>query len=756
MSGSAVVVSTLLALAMMAGTARCEPAGGTVGKALALPARSSHAPEMIYYIYDWGDGIWTPSGRVTGDTGMDLAHVWQEPGEYPARWMAMSLSGRGSEWHPSPLSITGEGPAPTREFLPFTKASAGTKTIRPAGEEKIASIPDVTNWRSPGAESPLVRNWLALNFDSPRGIGWVVLNRHPSEAFPEFFSVEYSMDGGKRWHPVMSAVFPFFPDPGSNSVWIPLHGVMADSVRIVIPRGNLLSDGKFGAALGGFHAVAGDKPVFSTSSDAVASGLWSNLWTNYGVAANEVLARNNPWMQTERPLDGGGLGIPSSEWFFWNASKIAWLPGHPEAKALREQIRDIPVGADGYVWPSGGGEKHLGHSRHTVTNAIYPMAVAKVFLQSRDRGFLDLRDRNSGETVLAKARRGMDYLIKTLGGESGLITNSEKDIDGTAGSMGDNYWDAWLFGGTSAYNNMFFYESLRWMAELEKALGNDSEAAAFQALRPLVKTRFNETFWDESKGRYIGWIDAAGVPHDFGFTFVNLPAIAWGLADEQRAKMIFEWLDGRRKVEGDTSMGADIYSFGFAPRTNTLDASTASPPMVNTWNGGLDFKPGGNAAYGLQVQNGGAVFFVSFYDLMARLRTGGIGLAMARMRGILEEAAKDEIRRDPANMRGHSDIVGILREFPESGLVPLFFLDGILGLEPVADGLRIRPALPQGWKDASVREYSYAGMPLRISAEVGLTTPALSKDGEVTQVRVPSDGDWLLTPEGKIQPGTKR
>ncbi len=730
------------------------PRAGTVGDPLTLKAVSKALPEMVYYIFDWGDGTWTPSARVNGDAGMDMAHVWRAPGEYPARWMTMSLSGRGTPWRPTPVTIKGSGQALRSDFLSPKTIFSGSKSVNATQRERATRLLSSSNWQSPVGDSPLVRNWLALDFGTPRSVDWVVLTRHPREPFPEFFSIEYSLDGGTRWHPVMSAAFSFFPDPGKNTVWIPLHGVAATSIRITSPRADKLSNGKYGVALGNLQAVAGPSPLFSSTSPTETGklGLWNNLWLNYGLAANEVLARNSPWWQTDRPLDGGAVGIPSCEWLFWDASKITWMPDHPEANALRDYIRNNPVGADGYAWPSGGSEKHLGHSRHTVTSAIYPMAVAQVYLQTRDRAFLESKDPKTGETVLDKARRSVDYLIGTLGGSSGLLNVTDPEIDGSPSSKGNNYWDFWLFGGRSAYDNAFFYEMLRWMGELEEALGNGERAGTLRQLRPLVKQKFNETFWSEDKGRYVGWVDGSDKSHDYGFTFVNLPAVAWGLADGDRARRIFDWLDGKRTVEGDTSTGKDIYSFGFAPRSNTVDAATGSPPAVNTWDGALNIKPGGNAAFGFQIQNGGAIFYVSYYDLMARLRAEGIGNAMSRMEGILAEAAKDEIRRDPANMEGHSDIVGILREFPESGLVPLFFLDGVMGLQPVARGLRIHPALPPGWKDAAVGNYAFAGKKFQIVADAGINAPLVSRNGELRVLRLPAGGDWLLTPEETVEP----
>ncbi len=742
----------VFSLSLVSGTARCAQLKGVAGDPMAIRAVSRQVPEMVYYVYDWGDGTWTPSGRVNGDAGMSMEHIWNAPGEYPAQWIAMSLSGRGSLWHPAPVAISGTARAPRMEFLPVKTVTAGSKLINSTDPEKSAQLADCLNWQSPGFDSPFVRNWLSLEFYGPQSVGWVVLTQHASEPFPEFFCIEYSLDGGQRWHPVMSAVYSFFPSPGKNAVRIPLNGVVADAIRITTPRASRFSNGKFGSALGNFQAVAGPPPPFGSSSNATKIGLWNNLWTNYGVAANEVLARNSPWWQTDRPLDGGTLGIPSCEWLFWDANKITWLPGSRELDALKKYLSSNPVEADGYVWPSKGSDKHLNHSRHTVTNAIYPMAVAKFYLQTRDRSFFDELDPKTSETVLAKARRAMDYQIQTLGGKSGLLTVSDPDIDGTPASKGNNYWDFWLFGGQSAYDNAFFYESLRWMAALEEALGNEADAKTLRDLRPLVKRRFNETFWDGKKGRYIGWIASDGQAHDYGFPFVNLTAIAWGLADKERAADIFEWLDGKRIIEGETSTGKDIYAFRFAPRSNTIDAASGNPRMVNTWNGGLDVEPGGNAAFGLQIQNGGAIFYVSFYDLMARLRARGMADAMGRMDDILAEAAIDEIRRDPANMRGHSDIVGILREFPESGLVPLFFLDGVLGLESVAKGLRIHPSLPPGWKDAVVRDYAFAGNKLLIIADEGLKAPTISRTEGLQTIQVPANGDWLLTMDGKIEP----
>jgi hypothetical protein len=94
------------------------------------------------------------------------------------------------------------------------------------------------------------------------------------------------------------------------------------------------------------------------------------------------------------------------------------------------------------------------------------------------------------------------------------------------------------------------------------------------------------------------------------------------------------------------------------------------PELVETWGGELD--PARQGKYGLSMQNGGSIFYTSYYDLHSRLRYEGISDAMQRLGGIVDEFEKDELRRVPSNHVGHTLIVGVLLCFPESGLVPMF------------------------------------------------------------------------------------
>ncbi|TSA31747.1 MAG: hypothetical protein D4R65_10755 [Verrucomicrobiaceae bacterium] len=716
MFGMKPVVLFAVALALHAGAALAA----TTGDPVTVVSKFGGTDEFVYYIWDTGDGRWMPGSRGMAKADAPAELVWWKPGDYRTQWTGITLSGRKQSGEGKAVKVVGEAKPPGELLASGTPAPFRSRDAYGSGSAglKLAGL---------------------------KRIDWLVIHPASGGNFPQDFSIQTSTDGGERWQPVMSAGFVYFPDPGKNEVWIPLRGVAADAVRVMVPRGNDLGGGSYGWDIGKIEAFGGsDFPwtiEHGSSSDVQA---WNNLWLNFGLAANEVHERFDPWWQTDRPLDGGLRAMGSTIWQYWDALKLSWLGKSPDTERLKSAIVNIDVGPDGYVWAAQGHEKHLDHSRHYTTNSSFIRAVAHHYLMQRDRAFLETKDPKTGETVLEKARRAMTFQLETLHGRDGLLVFDDPQHDGTASSLGGNYWDFWLFGHKSAFDNALFFDSLRMMAELEESLGNIGRAKELRDLRVEVRKRFNETFWDAEKGRYIGWEDVNGKRHDYGFTDLNLLALAYGLADPEQAKSILDWMDGTRKVAGDDAH--DVYHFGFAPRSTTVDAARGNPRMVNTWNGELDVSPGGTAAFGEQIQNGGSIFVTSYHDLHARRACRGPEDVFARWRGIAEEFENDQLRRDPDNGRGHSDVVGILREFPESGLIPYFFIDGILGLSPVAGGLRIEPSLPQAWPSATVRDFEFAGKKYSITADRSASAPKMEGNRLVAH----ADGAWLLTPDGNL------
>ncbi|MCX6376666.1 MAG: hypothetical protein NTU88_11645 [Armatimonadetes bacterium] len=216
-------------------------------------------------------------------------------------------------------------------------------------------------------------------------------------------------------------------------------------------------------------------------------------------------------------------------------------------------------------------------------------------------------------------------------------------------------------------------------------------------------------------------MDIDGVKHDYGFTFVNLEALYYGLGEAEKAQRIYEWME----TEPTSSGKADTYSkWIFAPRASTIHnpprpSSTINhqpspvPPWWTYW------WPG--TPYGDQCQDGGAILYVSFFDLMDRVRYRGAENAWGRFMEIMGRYRMPDrlcggspLYRGEVSQQENAGAVGVDYPFPESGLVPLYFLYGVIGVEAAPDGLRISPHLPKALAYAEVKGLRWRGMNLSI------------------------------------------
>jgi hypothetical protein len=712
------IINSLVLAILLAGTlARAAQ----TGEPFMFKPALADGEEMVWYLIDWGDGTLTPTSHGRAESAPDVSKVWKKRGTYKVVPRAITLSGRILPLKEVPVTVSGSAPDET-EFL-FAGRSEDPSTER----------------------DPYIAQSINLHFEKMEAVETLVLKKDPDAPFPDSFCVEFSTDGGKIWNDIPAAVYSHFPDPGENEVLIPLHGLAAGDLRVTSYKPPEISEGRYALRLGSLKAEGSGKLLFEMDTDAQTAADWNNMWLVYGSAKNEVRHYfiSYPW-PSDRPDEGGMLMIGSTIWAQWNAMKISWLKEPAAKKYYENTVNSYPQDERGLMGVSPGSFLHLDHSKHYVTPAIFICGISHWYLMSRNEAFLKTKDQKTGVTLLEKMRKAMTYQLEDMEGKTGVLTIHDPEHDGTAKGMSGNYWDGWRFGYKSAYENMLFYQSLDWMTRMESALGNAENAAKYTQLRALVKEKFNEVFWNDKTGRFTGCIAKDGTSQDYGFTFVNLEAVASGIATPEHAKKIFQWLDGDRTVYGDTSKNEDIYHFKIAPRANTLAAEAVTPSFWDDWT--MKVGPDTVGEYGTQIQNGGHIFYVSYYDLMSRLQTRGISDAMQRMQVILNEFHKDQLRRKPGNTFGSTHLEGILREFPESGLVPLFFVTGILGIEPDADGLRIAPALPDGWRFAGVREYEFAGKTYSIRVEKDRVGPVVKG----AQVIVPAGGSWLLKPDGTI------
>ncbi len=389
-------------------------------------------------------------------------------------------------------------------------------------------------------------------------------------------------------------------------------------------------------------------------------------------------------------------------------------------------------------------------SRHSVNNANYLIAVANYFAWTGDQAFLE----ENGP----KLRRALDFLLDEFAvreaklvrtpwighdGRSGVERTPEgKKIVKPGVGVGGNYWDLLPFGGDDVLATIYLHHALERAAELPTFA---EDVAKLRELAAEVRGKFQATFWNPATGRFAP-IDDTGAFRDYGFTFLNNEAIFYGLATEEQAREILAWQDGKRVVEGDTSTGADIYRWRFAPRATTrrnLDY------YAYVWSNPEALPFGG------QVQDGGAVLGFSYHDIMARLRTLGADDAWRRLLEIQDWSAEVEAAggarayyaepgRGTLQGGGTAGGLGIDEEFYESVMLPSVVLDGFIGFEPTAEGFRIEPRLPDGVDRLGVSNVAFRGRLLdvevtRDAVEVNVIA-ALEGSEDVSSSRLDSAG----------------
>jgi len=374
-------------------------------------------------------------------------------------------------------------------------------------------------------------------------------------------------------------------------------------------------------------------------------------------------------------------------------------------------------------------------TRHTINNPIFILSCWRQFVWTGDVEFLRANMDRMRATLRYQQTEmgGLEYhrIRNPWWGHDGRPSYTI-NADGTKTShpgrgIGANYWDLLPFGGDDMYATSQYYGATLAMAEAEEAVRahpewgidteGDFEPAKLRRHAAEVKSEANELFWDDEAGRFVGCIDCDGAAHDYGFTFLNLDAIWYGIASDEHARRILDWLEGKRIVEGDTSTGEDIYHWRFGPRATT---------RRNVEWYGQGWTAPESIPWGGQVQDGGAVLGFSFYDLMARLRVLGPDDAWQRLCDIL--SWEDEVMAAGGYRAYYADGskgttlqgggtaggIGIDSEFLESSLIPSIVIYGFLGLEPTPDALVIAPRLPSACPEMGVTNVLYHGALLDI------------------------------------------
>lgn len=742
-----------------------------------------------YTIVDWGDGTWGYMGPYVSSSSKkstcELKHVYKKAGTYSVKAACLGLNGGVLYgWTPAEsLSVTGSDY--THEGLIDNLKPVASSSQEGHSAENIADNSD-SYFLSKEAEDYDVPEWVGYYFDRVYQLDRVEIKIPANaETFPSNFAIEYTTDYGKTWYSLPKYYYLYdysvgrfqpimrFPNPSGATLSLELDGIAANGLRIASKA--FLSAART-LAVEEMRVYGDPDLLMYTSNNDTFDGDLNNMWTVFGTAKTEPVVSGSIKGEAtnQSPFRTGFAMIGSTEWLEWNGLKFNWTTYDYVKDAYLETLIDTRYGSDGwsdhmgYIWATPTAPKHLDVQNHYTYNSTYIMAVrnyllhgnnTKIVQDGKEYDFMDVPNRY-GQTIRDKLEMAMDYQLTVLEGTSGILTINDPNNDGTENGVASNYWDVFKSCGyKSAYENALFYGSLLAMADIKEYMGETEKAQYYLDLAAKAKTEFNKLFWDPVKERYITSVNVEGFRADYGMTFVNFYAIAYGVADEDKAMKVYEWLDGKRIIEGDTSQGEDIYGqFVYAPRTNTLDVYEVNENLWWNHNGQLPCAPGTFGGYGHTMQNGGTIFYISHYDIMGRLRSTGVESAYGRFRTILEEFHKDSLRRNQYMMyvqngeQGIGEYVeGVIGEFPESGLVPLTFVTGFLGIKPTADGLLIDGKLPEELDYAGVREYLFGNRvyAIEVSKEVKTAEVEQTDDGNYL-VRVPAGQAYVITLDNRL------
>lgn len=769
--------------------------------------------ESVYYIVDWGDGTWAYQGpglqSASKQSSVAVPHTYKKAGDYKvsATAVAMQNSETNLGWTET-KTIKVEG----KDYEPDTMIQNVSPISSPAydkehGAEKIADGKP-TYFKSQASKDIDDELYAGYLFDENYTLDTIEV-KIPAEAdiFPSNIAVEYTSDFGESWQSLPKYYYLYdysvgrfnpimrFPNPKGATLVLNLDGIVANGIRLTqkLSSMNLSELDKEKCLMVEEMRVYGSlRTLLYTSKGHTFDADLNNMWTIFGTAKTEPVVLGSIMGETQNasPFRTGSAMIGSTEWMEWVGLKFNFTDYEKVNDTYLDLLVRIRTGSDtwsnddGYVWATPDSPLHLNATFgcHYSLNPIYILAIRNYLLQCNRQGkfnddgtefteFLNLTN-TQGQTIQYKVDKAMSYMMNTLSGKTGIMTINDPAKDGTTSGMSSNYWDVHkTFGYMSAYENAYFYASLLAYADIydfkaDNYAKNGQSAEAekardvaeeYRGYAAVTREKYNTLFWDEAKGRYIGGINADGERLDFGFTYVNFMAVSYGIASEAQAKQVYDWVDGDRIIEGDTSTGEDIYGkFKYAARSNTLDVSTVTDASgAYYWYdhaGALPCTPGSFGGFGNQMQNGGTIFYISYYDLMGRIAGVGADDAFGRFSVIMEEFHKDSLRRNSYSQHGEY-IEGVIGEFPESGLVPYAFISGFLGINPDVKGLKISPNLPSDMDYAGISEYWYGNREYSIQISRTVQKPSVEIHAGVYYVTVPADKTYYITADNRLIAG---
>ena len=748
--------------------------------------------DYMYYLVDWGDGMWSYNGPYAYDDNhkavAEIRHIYRKPGVYRVKGAAFRLSdGTRMGWTEEQTLVISEGRVALDMIESVTPVASTVRgeSYRP---ENISDGDNSTCWQSQDAEI-MSQEYVGYLFDDYYTLD-VVEVKIPQEldVFPANIAIEYTTDGGTTWYslPKYYYVYPYsegrysinmnFPNPKGATLEFMMDGIVANGVRLICKRFSYNASIAY-LSVSEMRAYGSRELLFYTSEGGSKDADLNNMWTIFGSAKTEQSMYNSlrGGATNQDPFRGGSAITASTEWFEWNGLKHMWTDYEEVIKIHEQSLIDARYGgdgfrydvssgeyvvdtadynnsvSDGFIWATATDPQHLGVQNHYTNNSAFIIAARDYLLWGNGtEGFFEKKNAQ-GQTMYDKLDKAANYMLTTLKGSEGVMTivDPRNAALPTTEPAASNYWDNWNFCGyQSAYENTMFYYAIRCMADIEAFRGNMLKQNYYTQTAEKIKVEFNKLFWDDAKGRYITAVSKDGKRLDFGITVINFYAVKYGLASDEQAAKIYEWLDGKRTIAGDTSQGEDIYHFIISARGNTVDISKTVPIYWWDHNGALPIGDGTWGQFGNVMQNGGTIFYITYYDIMGRFQVSADN-AYGKFEQLLEEFHKDELRRYTYTEKGGYQM-GVLGEFPESGLVPYTYLSGFMGVNPDVDGLVVKANLPTGMSYAGVNSYFFAGREYAIEVSKEIKAPEIFKKGDKYILRLCADKEYVITMDNRL------
>ncbi len=156
------------------------------------------------------------------------------------------------------------------------------------------------------------------------------------------------------------------------------------------------------------------------------------------------------------------------------------------------------------------------------------------------------------ENALPRLHLMGDYLLRRDVDRDGLV---ESIHSGNAWGLRDpDRADVWFemmhFGHKNAYLNALAYRSLLCLAEMLEATGHPGGGRWYREHADRLKVAFQSQMYDPQSGWFVSWISADGEVHNYGHTFVNGLAVAYGLVSPEEGAGILSRLHGVLRESG--------------------------------------------------------------------------------------------------------------------------------------------------------------------------------------------------------------